>query len=250
MISLGIKSLFILLASSNKNIDSNMSSTKIAQKAVTVKIVSDIVWPFCFVGLRHLEAASKSSGIPVNLEWMPFLLNPNMPEEGESIQEHISKKYGPSAAVSMSDPSSHLKQMGRAVGIEFNDNRKMVNTKRAHALVEQLKNKGENDQANQFMEDLYKSYFVDGQDVNDEQWLMKAVAKYGVDENECAFALSDHNLAAIGKMDRDTKNKYGVNGVPFYMIYPKKEGEKPIAFSGAYPPEIIAEHLEEASSSN
>ena len=48
------------------------------------------------------------------------------------------------------------------VGIKFNNERRMVNTKRAHALVEQLKNKGENDSANAFMVDLYKSYFEDG----------------------------------------------------------------------------------------
>lgn len=176
-------------------------------------------------------------------------MNPNMPEEGEGIKEHLTNKYGASAAASFNDPNSRLRAMGRKVGIEFNNGRKMVNTKRAHALVEQLKNKGENDSANKFMEDLYESYFVDGQDINDEKWLIKAVGKYGIDESECQFALGDHNLVAVAKLDRDTKSKYGVNGVPYYMIHPN-DGGKPVAFSGAYPPEIIAEQLEEASASS
>ena len=132
------------------------------------------------------------------------------------------------------------------VGIKFNNERRMVNTKRAHALVEQLKNKGENDSANAFMVDLYKSYFEDGQDIKNEKWLIEKVQKYGVDAQECEFALGDHNLAAVGKLDRDVKNKYGMNGVPYYTIHPNGGG-KPLAFSGAYPPEIIVEQLEEAS---
>ena len=219
-----------------------------AKKAVTVKIVSDIVWPFCYVGLRHLEAASKAAGVPVQLEWLPFLLNPNMPEQGEGIKEHLIKKYGPSAATSFNDPNSRLKVMGRKVGIEFNNDRLALNTKRGHALVELLKNKGENDKANAFMEEMFERYFVKAENINDEAVLKKMIQKYDVDEQEVAFALSEQNLAAIAKMDRDIKRMYGVSGVPFFMIHPNNSGDgRPVAFSGAYPPEVIAEQLQEAA---
>ena len=82
------------------------------------------------VGLKHLQAASQQSGVDVNLEWLPFLLNPNMPEEGEDIKEHLIRKYGPSAAQRFNDPNSQLRKMGRDVGIEFTNDRKAVNTKR------------------------------------------------------------------------------------------------------------------------
>mmetsp|Transcript_1413 Transcript_1413/g.1923 ORF Transcript_1413/g.1923 Transcript_1413/m.1923 type:complete len:176 (-) Transcript_1413:334-861(-) len=169
-----------------------------------------------------------------------------MSEQGESIKEHLTKKYGSSAAASFNDPNSNLRVMGRKVGIEFNDNRLMVNTKRAHALVEHLKTKGENESANEFMVDLYKSYFEHGQDINDETLLKEKVLKFGVVEQEASFALSDHNLMEITKKDRQVKSSYGVNGVPFYMIHPNNGGP-PVAFSGAYPPEIIGEQLEVAA---
>lgn len=193
-----------------------------------------------------MEAASQSSGVKVNLEWLPFLLNPNMSEEGEGIKEHIAKKYGPSAATSVGDPNSRLKVMGRNVGIHFNDNRRMVNTRRAHALVELLKNKGEMEKANEFMVELYKSYFEGAENINDETVLLEKVKKYGVDETEAQFALGEHNLVEISKQDRKIKSMYGVSGVPFFMIHPN-DGGRPVAFSGAYPPEIIAEQLEEAA---
>lgn len=174
-----------------------------------------------------------------------------MSEEGEGIEEHLTKKYGASAASSFNDPVSRLRVLGRKVGIEFNNERRMVDTKRAHALVEHLKNKGENESANKFMVDLYKSYFEDGDNINDETYLIEKVKPYGVDESECAFVLGDHNLAFIGKQARDIKNEYGVRGVPYFMIHPTTNGtnDKPETFSGAYPAEIIAEQLEEAASS-
>jgi predicted DsbA family dithiol-disulfide isomerase len=176
---------------------------------------------------------------------MPFLLNPNMSDEGEGIKEHLVKKYGPGAASFVDDPNGRLNVMGRKVGIEFNSNRKMVNTRRAHALMEVIKIKGENDKANEFMEDLYKSYFENGEDINDENKLKEKAARYGVEETEAAFAMGENNLAAISRLDRQIKTTYGVSGVPFFMVHPAS-GSPPITFSGAYPAEIIAEQLEKA----
>ena len=47
-----------------------------------------------------------------NLDRLPFLLNPDMPEEGEPIAEHLSRKYGPSAMQRFNDPNSSLRVMG------------------------------------------------------------------------------------------------------------------------------------------
>jgi predicted DsbA family dithiol-disulfide isomerase len=114
--------------------------------------------------------------------------------------------------------------------------------------MELLKIKGENDNANGFMEDLYKSYFENGEDINDESKLKDKVTRYGVEETEAAFAMGENNLAAISRLDRQIKSTYGVNGVPFFMVYPS-DGSPPITFSGAYPIETIAEQLKKASGS-
>lgn len=184
-------------------------------------------------------------------------------DEGEPIVTHLIKKYGPHVAQSFHDPNSNLRQMGRKVNIEFNDNRLMVNTKRAHALMEQFKNKGENDLANNFMLDLYQSYFERAQNINDELWLkQKVINDYNMDETEATFAMNDINISKINHLDQQIKAKYGVNGVPFYMIFPNNNNNKntkisdndnhgsddgPITFSGAYPPEVIAEQLKKAA---
>jgi predicted DsbA family dithiol-disulfide isomerase len=161
-----------------------------------------------------------------------------------------------------------MKVMGRKVGIEFTNDRNVVSTKRAHALMEYLKqrpnnnnnnnNNGNNDSdANQFMEDLYQTYFVEGKDIHQESLLVEMVSKFGVDAEEARRAMGPDHLKEISILDRQNKYKYGVTGVPFFLIYPNHDDDrdsnksgsssKPVAFSGAYPVEVIAEQLEEAA---
>lgn len=169
-----------------------------------------------------------------------------MKEEGEGIMEHLSKKYGPGAAARFNDPNSHLLVMGRKVGIEFNNERRMANTKRAHALMEFLKAK-DNEKANQFMEDMYRTYFVDGKDLNDIHLLMELVKPYGVDETQAQVAMADDKLQAIAAQDQSIKRSLGVSGVPFFMIEHASDRSKSVSFSGAYPAEVIAEQLQSAA---
>lgn len=170
-----------------------------------------------------------------------------MPDEGEPIIEHLSKKYGAAAAQRFNDPNSSLHVMGRTVGIEFTNDRKAVNTKRAHSLVECLKKDLGNDAANKFMEDLYKLYFEDGQDINDEAVLVEAVGKHGMDAEQARRVMAPDYLEEIAEKDRQNKFKYGVSGVPFFMIHPNDGKSRPVSFSGAHPVEVIAEQLEEAA---
>ena len=64
-----------------------------------IDIVSDVVCPWCTIGYKRLEKAITELGIKdqVEIEWQPFELNPNMPAEGQNVNEHITEKYGSTA---------------------------------------------------------------------------------------------------------------------------------------------------------
>jgi predicted DsbA family dithiol-disulfide isomerase len=65
-----------------------------------IDFVSDISCPWCVVGLRALDLALArvSPDISATLHFQPFELNPTMGPEGQDITEHITQKYGISAA--------------------------------------------------------------------------------------------------------------------------------------------------------
>lgn len=226
---------------------SSASAAALRSTAVNVKIVSDVVWPFCFVGLRHLQQASQKSGIPVQLTWEPFLLNPRMPQEGEDLAAHLYGKYGSRGVQMMNDPNAYLYVAGRKVGIEFTKDRNIYPTQKAHALMEYVKEKVDNEKANQIMEEMYVRYFEKGHNINSDTVLKEIATKFGVDAEKAQEVIQDGKyLKEIDDKDQIAKRRMGISGVPFYIVE-QKSGGQPVGFSGAQPVDLIAEVLEEAA---
>ena len=65
-----------------------------------IDFVSDISRPWCAIGLSALEQAlDKLQGeVSAELHFQPFELNPQMPQGGQDIGEHLTQKYGSSPA--------------------------------------------------------------------------------------------------------------------------------------------------------
>lgn len=225
---------------------------------VQVTIISDIVCPFCFIGLRNLQLASQMTGISIQLEWEPFLLNPKLPDEGESLRDHLQQKYGPRAVDSLLDPQSSVYRAGRAVGIEFHPFRSIYPTARAHALMEFLKEKDHSHaMANRFMERIFHSYFVQGENINDPQLLLQCAMEEvdGLDRRAVEQLVNDSvALNRVYEKDRYAKQHRNVHGVPFFILHQGntnhddgKSGTskgRTITFSGAQPAEAMAEQLQ------
>ena len=59
-----------------------------------IDFVSDVVCPWCAIGLAALEQALDQVGdsVKAELHFQPFELNPQMAPEGEEIVEHLSRK--------------------------------------------------------------------------------------------------------------------------------------------------------------
>jgi predicted DsbA family dithiol-disulfide isomerase len=222
------------------------------------------------VGLRHLEKAAESlspdEGIQVQYEWEPYLLNTNMREEGEDITEHLAKKYGPSAAARFASNDSPLMKMGRAVGIQFTTKRNAYPTVKAHALMEHIKEQqqttkisGHDDgtienKANRFMEEMYKSYFEQGANINDVETLAEIAvkAKIGMNKEQVEQACSNESLQRrVRQKDQEYKStRYGISGVPFFIFHQNNNGkEAGVSLSGAQPPEVLAQQIRKAAAS-
>jgi len=83
--------------------------------SIRVDIVSDVVCPWCIVGLRQLQRAVDTAGIEIDVHWHPFELNPQMPDTGQDLQEHMGEKYG-----STKEQSVEARQKLVAIGSESN----------------------------------------------------------------------------------------------------------------------------------
>ena len=149
---------------------------------ISVRIVSDIVWPWCWVGKRHLDQALELTGLGpnVSLEWLPFFLNSSLPADGVNLKQYMAEKYGPSVLEKFGGPNSPLTQAASRCGINFNSDRKMYPTIKAHALLEwsrKTENGGSIDHMNALMEVMFKRYFSSAENINSDEVLLASVAE-------------------------------------------------------------------------
>lgn len=206
---------------------------------IKLDIISDVVCPWCTIGYKRLEQAISEMGIQdkVEIEWQPFELNPNMPEEGQNVQEHITEKYG----ASVEDQKLSQKRMtdfGLELGISFDyfEDMRMVNTRDAHILSEYAKENGK--QTELYMR-LVTAFFSECKDISDRKVLIEELKAVGLNEEVAMTRL--HNVDANNQVQ--SKEKYwqslGVSSVPTFVFNKKS------ALTGAQPTDVFKQVLKE-----
>jgi predicted DsbA family dithiol-disulfide isomerase len=203
-----------------------------------VEIWSDVVCPFCYIGKRKFENALAQFGPrgEVQVEWKSFQLTPDfVPTPGESIHASLAKKKGVPEAEGrrMND---YMTQAAKEVGLDYQFDKAIpANTFLAHQLIHFAAHNG---QQGAMKERLFAAYYLEGQNLNDVDTLVKLAAEIGLDADAARQALADGTYANEVRRDEYEAQQIGVRGVPFFVFDDK------YAVSGAQPSEVFAEVLD------
>ncbi len=183
-----------------------------------IDLVSDVVCPWCIIGYRQFLKAleSRAEAVDLELHWHSFELNPQMPDEGENLREHLAGKYGTTPEQSKK-ARQRLTDIGAELGFSFNytDDMKMVNTFKAHQLLHWAAEQG---CQTELKEALFKAFFTDGCDVSDVDTLADVCAEVGLDREEALAVLAD---ARYGRAVRDDQRHWmeqGIQAVPTFVV--------------------------------
>ena len=181
-------------------------------KALRIDIVSDVVCPWCVIGYRQLSHAIAETGTSVQILWHPFELNPQMPPEGQNLREHLAEKYGTTPEDSVK-ARTQLTELGAALGFSFafSDDSRMVNTFRAHQLIEWAEALG---RQTEMKLALFKAHFTDGRDVSDIATLAAIAGELGLDPADAEQALNDGRFAGEVRTMQKFWTDKGIRGVP------------------------------------
>ena len=209
-------------------------STATMSRTVNVTITSDLLCPWCWVGLRKLQEASQLSNVQTVITWRPFLLRPNIPEHG------MPKGGTPADRV-----GHHLKQAGESVGINFTGLcDRTPNTVLFHAAMKMLQQECNHEIATSFQEAVFMGYFTLGV-YPDQDALLAAAKKVGnnnvLDKVSKLFQDTDR-LSLLRKqvvLEAAEASRQGVTGVPSFSFGDEDEP----AFSGAQPTEVFVRYL-------
>ena len=209
------------------------------KEKLKIDIVSDVVCPWCTVGYKRLEKAIIELGVEdqVEIEWQPFQLNPQMPVEGQNVDEHLIEKYG-STPEQLKGSKAQLVEAGEALGFTFDyfDDMRMVNTFEAHVLLEYAKEFGKQTELKMR---LTTAFFSERKDVSKHEVLKQALLEVGLNAEEALARLQDKEKRSEVTNKEAYWKSLGVNSVPT-VVFDRKS-----AVTGAQPVEVFKQVLQE-----
>lgn len=215
-------------------------SAKTPKQTIQVDIVSDVVCPWCWLGVKYFQKAAKQSRHNVELSWRPYMLDPSVPEEGVPYRDYMKSKFGDGPSDRFKSMRQALETQGPDVGIDFKFSEIPMrpNTLNAHRLLKWAQGQDLGDAAS---EALFRAFFTEQKDVGDKAVLKDIAGQIGMDEAIIDDLLSrDDDKNAIREEIMFFRN-LGVNAVPTFIY----NGQ--FAAQGAQPVEAHLKALDQAA---
>jgi len=205
-------------------------------RPLKIDFVSDVSCPWCIIGLKGLEEAlARTEGVvDAQIHFQPFELNPNMAPEGENIGEHIAKKYGSTPEQSAANRQM-IRDRAAALGFTMNGSAdsRIYNTFDAHRLLHWAEIEG--GQA-ALKHALFEAYFTEQKDPSNQDVLVAAAEKAGLDGAAAREVLASGRYAEEVRAAEQLWQSRGIRSVPAIVIEDKwliSGGQPPEAFENA-----------------
>jgi predicted DsbA family dithiol-disulfide isomerase len=206
-------------------------------------VVSDAICPWCWIGKRRLDTAlatlrESDPELAFEVAFFPFMLNPDMPDEGVDRTSYRTAKFGSLESARARD--AEVTAVGRDVGLEFRLDAiaRTPNTTNAHRLSLFAAAVGVQVPV---MEGIFRAYFNEGRDIGDVSVLADIGAEAGMDRGAVAERLAGTEARDQVRGEAEAVSRAGIHGVPTFVL------NRHILFSGAQAPETIAEALRTAA---
>lgn len=185
-----------------------------------IDFVSDIVCPWCAIGLYSLEAAAaRIPGLTLDLHFHPFELNPGMRPEGQDIEEHLAEKYGASPAA-LAGTRQAIRERGAALGFDFRmeARSRIYNTRDAHRLLHWADEAFGSAVQRALKVAMLKAYFTDGRNVSDHAVLLELAATAGLPETEARELLASARYAEEVEAAEAEVHAQNIHAVPAIIV--------------------------------
>ena len=218
-----------------------MAETPATPVRLRIDFVSDVVCPWCAVGLASLEKAlERTRGeVEAEIHFQPFELNPQLGPEGEDATEHLQKKYGmPAAQVAANQEA--IRARGAELGFTFDMDRRrhIYNTFDAHRLLHWAETAGHQ---GELKHALLRAYFTDGRNVSDHDTLVEIASGVGLPAGRARDILGSDEFAQDVRIVERYFTDAGIRGVPAIII------ERKHLVSGGQPVEVFEQALRQVA---
>ena len=218
-----------------------LSSRNSGMTKLRIDFVSDVVCPWCAVGLASLEQALRQlqGEVEAEIHFQPFELDPNMPAGGMDVAENLKRKYGMSDA-QLAENQARIRDRGTELGFsfDFNARSRTWNTFDAHRLLHWAAAEAPERQL-PLKRALLVANFSEGRDISDHAVLAEVAAGVGLDAQRASAVLAGGEFADAVRDAEKFFQGLGISSVPAVIV------ERKHLISGGQPPEVFERALRE-----
>jgi len=181
-----------------------------------IKIFLDTICGWCYIGHKRLfNALAEFKDKKFEVEYAPFLLNPDMPLAGIKRSDYLVMKFGSKEnAQPMYD---RMSEQATSEGLNFklNDIQITPSTILSHILIDLTQGMKEQ---NSIVENIFKTYFINADNIGDPANLIAIGVKNGLKKENIkeAFQSKKKRDEILEKNQR--AYKMGITGVPLVMF--------------------------------
>ena len=181
-----------------------------------IKIFLDTICGWCYIGHKRLfNALAEFKDKKFEVEYAPFLLNPDMPLAGIKRSDYLVMKFGSKEnAQPMYD---RMSEQATSEGLNFklNDIQITPSTILSHILIDLTQGMKEQ---NSIVENIFKTYFINTDNIGDPANLIAIGVKSGLKKEiiKEAFESKKKRDEILEKNER--AYKMGITGVPLVMF--------------------------------
>ena len=140
--------------------------------AINIKIYSDYIWPFCYIGIGIVEELKNKYDIVD--EWLGLEIHPETPIEGVDLNERFGKS-------NLERMKENLDRSAAQYGLKFGKLENMPNSHNALEAAEYARSVGK---LHEYHKALMENYFEYSKDIGDINFLVELGENLGLDRED------------------------------------------------------------------
>lgn len=185
---------------------------------INLKIFSDYIWPFCYIGKGIVDRLKKEYSIEDT--WVSYELHPETPAEGILLSERFKGR-------DMSGFYDQLRRRGKEAGVIFGKRAILSNSRLALEASEYARDMGKYEA---FHENIFHAYFTEALDIGILDVIAAVAKKSGLDDVDIRKSLKDGRYSKRLEQARKEGQAINLTGVPTFIINAKHKivGAQPI----------------------
>ena len=200
-----------------------------------IKIFLDTICGWCYIGHKRLfEALAEFKNKKFEVEYAPFLLNPDMPFAGIKRSDYLVMKFGSKENAQPMYDRMTEQAKSENLNFQLNDIQITPSTILSHILIDLSKGMKEQ---NSIVENIFKTYFIDAGNIGDSKNLITIGVKNGLKKEIIKEAFESKKKRDEILEKNQLAYTMGITGVPLVTFNDQ------VAVQGAESTESIIEKI-------